>query len=84
MKLNIKKSVMTAAIVIVGAMPSMANAGGTESLIDVLVAKGVLTKGEAKVVTEDRNHNLKMSATIFADYTVCNTTQSGNGWANMS
>ncbi len=82
MKLHIKKTVMAAVIVIVGAMPSIANAGGTESLVNVLVDEGILTKDEAKVITEDKSHKLKMSATIFADYTLSNTKQSGNGWAN--
>lgn len=64
---NTIKASVAAAVVLMGMAPS-AFAGAqvdNKSLTDVLVAKGILTKNEAKAVTNNNNHKLKLEATLF-------------------
>lgn len=71
MNLNIKNSV-AAAVVLMGLAPS-AIAGGVQidnnSLTDVLVAKGVLTKEEAKAVAKNNDGKLKLEALFYLNTT---------------
>jgi len=81
---SIKSTVAAAAIAMVGFMPTKANAEavvGTHNLADVLVAKGILSKDEAKAALESNDNKLKIDATIFADYTMENDKNTGTGWA---
>jgi len=76
MNKNIKNSV-AAAVVLMGLAPS-AFAGGVQidnnSLTDVLVAKGVLTKDEAKAVSKNDDGKLKLEALIYANTTSVKAT----------
>lgn len=71
MNINMKNSVAAAAV-LMGLAPS-AFAGGVQTsnsnLTDILVAKGVLTKSEAKAVSKDHDGNLKIGAKFFINTT---------------
>jgi len=72
MKFNIRNSITAAAIVMVG-FSSPVFAGGVQvdnkSLTDVLVAKGVLSKSEAKAIKHNNDGKLKLEATLFLNTT---------------
>jgi len=84
---SIKSTVAAAAIAMVGFMPAKASAEavvGTHNLADVLVAKGILSKDEAKAALESNDNKLKIDATIFADYTRSTSKNNGAGWPAAS
>jgi len=68
MKFNIKNSIVTAVIVMVG-ISSSAFAGGAQvddkSLTDVLVAKGILSKGDVQAIKHNNDGKLKFEAEVF-------------------
>jgi len=70
MKFNIKNSVVAAAVVMAG-LSSPAFAGGAQlddkSLIDVLQAKGILSKDEVKVIKHNNNGKFKFGGKLFVD-----------------
>jgi len=75
MKFNIKNSIVTAVIVMVG-ISSSAFAGGVQvdnkSLTDILMDKGVLTKDEVNAIKHNNDGKLKLEATLFLNTTVKN------------
>lgn len=84
---TIKSTVAAAAIAMVGLTPSIAHAGAqvdTKSLTDVLVAKGVLTKDEAKAVSSNRNKKVQLSATVFANVRSQTTDTYGVNSTNLT
>jgi len=72
MKINIRNSITVAAIVMVG-ISSPAFAGGVQvddtSLTDVLVAKGILSKGDVQAIEHNKDGKLKLEATLFLNTT---------------
>jgi len=72
---KIKNSIAAAVIAMLG-MSSPAFAGGVQvddnSLTDILVAKGVLSKAEAKAVKHNHDGKLKIGAKLFLNSTATN------------
>jgi len=72
MKFNIKNSIAAAVIAMVGFTP-LVFAGGVQvdnkSLVDVLQAKGVLSKDEAKAIKHNNEGKLKFEGEVFANTT---------------
>jgi len=85
MKFNIKNSVAAAVIAMVGFTP-LAFAGGVQldnkSLIDVLQAKGILSKDEVKVIKHNNNGKFKFGGKLFVD--AVNTRSQTNGVTQKS
>jgi len=72
MKFNMKNSIAAAVIAMVGFTP-LVFAGGVQvdnkSLVDVLQAKGVLSKDEAKIIKHNNEGKLKFEGEVFANTT---------------
>lgn len=69
MKLNNTKNLVAAVVIAVVGFAPLAFAGGVQvdnkSLTDVLVAKGILSKDEAKVIEHNNDGKLKLEALLY-------------------
>ena len=84
---TIKSSIAAAVIAMVGIAPSVARAGAqvdTKSLTDVLVAKGVLTKDEAKAVSKNNTDKVSLGATFFINAKSSTTDTYGVNSTNLT